>query len=163
MATLGEITETKLSDSSGPDSISFLPLLKQPDAESPRKTLILESANSFAIREGRWKLALCPGSGCAGTHCNRPTREEAWKAAIEAFGRKPTRDEAKQAPFVQLFDLEADPGEANNLAAQHPDRVVEMIKLLERDIARGRCTPGPELTNDREVDYLPGIDRFLSK
>ena len=163
MATLSDITETKLTETAGPDSISILPLMKQPDAKATRKTLILESANNFAIREGRWKLALCPGSGCAGRYGNRPTRDDAWKTALETFGRKPTREEVKQAPFVQLFDLTSDPEEALNLASQHPERVASMLQLLERDIERGRSTPGSKLKNDRKVDYLPGISKYVRR
>jgi len=35
-------------------------------------------------------------------------------------------------PAPQLYNLAADPGEQNNLAAQNPDRVTSMTATLER-------------------------------
>jgi arylsulfatase A len=67
-----------------------------------------------------------------------------------------------QAPFLQLFDLGRDPGETTNLAAKHPERVTEMIKLLETQIANGRSTPGPRLKNDRDgINYFSGVPKLI--
>jgi arylsulfatase A len=163
MRTLADLCEVETSHDAAPDSISFLPLLKDPDQPSPRNSMILQSTRAFVIRDGDWKLALCPGSGCPGHLGNRPTQAEAWKEAIAKFGRKlKNRDELMQAPFVQLFDLSHDPGETTNLAAKHPERVTEMIKLLEVQIADGRSTPGPRLKNDRDgINYFSGVPKHI--
>ncbi len=115
------------------DSFSFLPTLlgnKQP----PRPFIIHHSVNgSFAIRQGKWKLCLCPGSG--GWSVPRP--KQAWK-------------DDTLLP-VQLFDMDADPSEKTNLAKQHPDIVNRLIKTLNAAIIKGRSTPGPPQKNDTPV------------
>ncbi len=48
--------------------------------------------------------------------------------------------ETGEAPVDQLYDLESDPGETKNLAAQHPERVQAMAARLRsiRDVGRSR-------------------------
>lgn len=135
MATAAEITGASLPDNAAEDSFSFLHvLLDQVGGDRfVRERLVHHSIQgSFAIREGRWKLALCPGSG--GWSEPRPGRE------------------AKDAPPVQLFDLEQDLGETTNLAAQHPDIVARLTRQLEELIANGRSTPGARQANAVPVE-----------
>jgi arylsulfatase A len=59
--------------------------------------------------------------------------------------------------------MQADPGEQNNLHAEHPDRVSEMVALLKQLVAAGRSTPGAPQQNDTEVDIwkldtMPTVD-----
>ncbi len=161
MATFSGLTGVALPEGAGPDSISFAPLLRDPTANAPREELILQSTHAFAVRQGQWKLALCPGSGCPGTWGNLPKRDDAYRAARQAFGRAPTRDELKRAPFVQLFDLSTDPGETHNLADSHPERVAALLSILDRHIAQGRSTPGPPLPNDAPVDPFGQVPKFV--
>ena len=164
MATLAEITGSDLGDSRGVDSVSWLPLLKNPKSGPVRESMIMTSGSSFAIRKGQWKLIVDPGSGCAGTYGNRPTKDEAWAAAIETFGGKPAPADLRKAPFVQLYHMRKDPGEWNNYAANFPPRVAAMLDLLEEQIKNGRSTPGPALSNDAEVDILRSAPkRYLRK
>lgn len=158
MATLADVCGLELPEEAGADSISFLRVLKDAGAEAARESMIMKSTRSFVVREGAWKLLLCPHSGCDGRFGNKPTEQEGWKKALAAFGRLPNADDLKRAPFVQLFDLENDPTESVNLASKHPGKVRELIALLERQIAAGRSTPGPRLKNDVErVNYLGGV------
>ena len=92
-------------------------------------------AGAFAIRRGKWKLCLCKGSG--GWSAPRP-------------GKAP-----KDAPPVQLFDLEADPAEKNNLAPSHPELVAELTALMQKYVDDGRSTPGPKQANDGKTDIGP--------
>ena len=47
-------------------------------------------------------------------------------------------------------------------AAEHPEKVKELFKLIGEQIAAGRSTPGPRVTNDREgIDLFRGIPRFV--
>ena len=102
-----------------------------------RETLVSHSVDgSFAIRQGRWKLCLCGGSG-------------GWSAPREPEAKK------RGLPPVQLYDLEADPAETRNLEADHPEIVADLIARLATEVSRGRSTPGPKLANDREVTFLP--------
>ena len=106
-------------------------------ASTGRETLVSHSADgSFAIRRGRWKLCLCSGSG-------------GWSEPREPAAKR------LGLPPVQLYDLEADPAETKNLQADHPEIVAELIARLSAEVSRGRSTPGPDLTNDREVAFLP--------
>lgn len=149
MATLAEITNTGLKPGQAPDSISLLPLLNNARAMPQRTTLVLHSTQAFAFRSGQWKLLLCPGSGCAGRYGNVPPSARAWKDAVRRFGRAPrTPEEFEAAPFVQLYNLADDVSETRNEAGQHPDKVRRMIRLLRRQVANGRSTPGRRMSND---------------
>ncbi len=143
MATCAEIIGEALPDNAGEDSVSMLRLFTHPE-ESIRDHVVHHSIDGkFAIRDGEWKLVLCPGSG-GWTH---PDRE----AASEGL------------PLVQLYDLRRDPGETCNLHAQEPQRVTSMIALLKKLVSDGRSTPGRPAHNDVPVDIwkletMPGID-----
>ena len=126
----------------------------------------LASLGTRAVRDGDWKLCLSPGSGAPDEWLIEPLSEPSWKAAVAAFGRNPTREDLKAAPFVQLFNLADDPHEDRNLAASHHDRVAAMVALLERSIDGGRSTPGPPLKNDKKVvihQRLPDFIRAVVK
>jgi arylsulfatase A-like enzyme len=56
---------------------------------------------------------------------------------------------------AQLYDLAADLGETNNLAASMPEKVADMKALLEKLITDGRSTPGEPQKNDVEVVRFP--------
>jgi arylsulfatase A-like enzyme len=139
LATMADILGAKLPANAGEDSISFLPALeeKQPQEKQtgqPRTQLVSHSINgSFAIREGNWKLCLCPGSG-------------GWSAP------RPGRDDTSDSPAMQLFDLSRDPSEKQNLAESQAETVVRLTKLLEQQVANGRSTLGPRQQNTGEVD-----------
>ena len=133
MATFAELIGTPLPATAGEDSVSFLPALLGTDTAPIRDHIISQSINgNFAIRDGAWKLALCPGSG-------------GWSAP------RPGKDDQRNLPEFQLYDLATDPGETKNLVANHPERVAKMKSALEQHIARGRSTPGADQANDAEI------------
>lgn len=49
------------------------------------------------------------------------------------------------------LDLQADPAEQTNLAADNPELVNTLIKALNAAISEGRTTPGPAQENDTPV------------
>ena len=55
LATFAELTETELPDSAGPDSFSFLPVLRgeQPDDQTVRDTLVVRTRAKSGIRTVR--------------------------------------------------------------------------------------------------------------
>jgi arylsulfatase A len=135
LATFAELLGVSLPTDAGEDSVSMLPALLGTATSPIRTSLITQSMNgSFAIRDGQWKLCLCPGSG--GWSPPRP------------------QDDTSGLPAVQLYDLAADPGETTNLAEKHPDRVAAMTTMLKRDIDRGRTTPGPDQANDVPITMI---------
>ena len=144
MATCADILGEKLSDTAAEDSFSLLPLLRGED-RAVRDNVIHHSLNGkFAIRDGQWKLVLCPGSG-------------GW-----------AKDDAEAAseglPLVQLYDMKADPEEQNNLHDKYRKKVRHMIEALKNIVADGRSTSGPVQQNDTEVDIwklhtMPGVSK----
>ncbi|MBK1881273.1 arylsulfatase [Luteolibacter pohnpeiensis] len=133
MATCADLLEVKLPDNAAEDSISILPLLLGKTGEAPRRSIVHHSNNgSFAIREGSWKLELCPGSGGWGN----PTDQAAMKRGL---------------PAVQLYDLSKDISETTNVEAEHPEVVTHLRALLEQQIADGRSTPGDKQQNDAPI------------
>lgn len=112
------------------DSFSFLPILRGNDAPT-RPFLVHHSINgSFAIRQGKWKLNLCAGSG-------------GWSQPRPDKARKD-----KSLPPVQLYDLEADLGETNNLIQAKPDIADSLADLLAEAISNGRTAPGEPVSNE---------------
>jgi arylsulfatase A len=141
LATFAELLGVTLSPTAGEDSVSFLATLLGNARGAGRTSLISQSINgSFAIRDGAWKLALCPGSG-------------GWSTP------RPGRDDTSRLPPVQLFHLDRDPGEQMNLVEQNPQRVAAMQATLEETIARGRSTPGPDQKNDARIMMIKPIPR----
>ncbi len=134
MATVAEIVGTKLPDTAGEDSVSILPALEGRATAPLREAVVHHSANgSFAIRQGRWKLELCPGSG-------------GWSYP------RPGRDDQSRLPPVQLYDMTGDVGEKANVQDKHPDVVARLTRLVEKYAAEGRSTPGSPQPNTGEVD-----------
>ncbi len=131
MATVAEILQVDLPVDAAEDSISFLGSLTGGSAK--RTHLVSHSVNgSFAIRQGHWKLLLCPDSG-------------GWS------NPRPGSPAARNLPEVQLYNLSTDLGERDNVWDKEPDRVRQLRALLEKIIADGRSTPGPPQANTTPV------------
>jgi arylsulfatase A len=139
LATAAEIVGAKVDPSGGEDSVSFLPVLLGKASRPIRTSIVSQSiGGQFAVRDGDWKLCLCPGSG-------------GWSDP------RPGRSDLSTMPPIQLFNLSDDPGETNNLQAEHPDRVAKMKGMLSQIISNGRSTPGPVLQNDAEIVMIKPI------
>jgi arylsulfatase A-like enzyme len=146
LATFAEALGVPVPAGAGEDSVSFLPALLGKEGPA-RSSIVSQSINgSFAIRDGQWKLALCPGSG-------------GWSAP------KPGSKEEKGLPEFQLYDLATDPGERTNLVAREPERVATMKAALQAAIDQGRTTPGPAAANDVRVVLVkkPGAKKLQDK
>jgi arylsulfatase A len=133
MATLADLLSIPLPANAAEDSFSILPVLLGKDSSPVHEAVVHHSIDGrFAIRQGRWKLALCSGSGGWGSPKDAAAREQG-------------------LPDHQLYDLVADPGETRNLYLEHPEVAEALKALLQRWIADGRSTPGPRQANDVEV------------
>lgn len=126
MATCAVLAGAELPADAGEDSVSFLPALEGKEIETTRKGIVHHSIKGhFAYREGKWKLVLSKTSG--GFRTSKP---------------------AKGAPKGQLYDLEADPGEAKNLFDAQPEVVERLLAQLETYVEQGRSNAGPKVPND---------------
>jgi arylsulfatase A-like enzyme len=113
LATFAALTGQKLPSGAGPDSVNVLSAwLGEPGAKG-RDHLVLQNNNQapLALRQGDWMLI------------------------EKGLGRQPRaarKQATKELPGHELYQLAADPGQTNNLAAQQPERVAEMTARLER-------------------------------
>ncbi|MCF7854630.1 MAG: arylsulfatase [Candidatus Pacebacteria bacterium] len=139
MRTCAAIVDDRLPANAGEDSFNILPALVGDDYERPlRPGTVLHSINgSFAIREGNWKLEMCPGSG-------------GWSEP------RPDSDEVVGLPPIQLYDLAADVGETTNVCDDHPEVVNRLRAMLIKYIREGRSTPG-ETQDNEAVDNWPQL------
>lgn len=128
MATFASVTGYKLADNEGEDSYNILPLLTDPACgQTIREATVHHSIDgSFAIRQGKWKLLLSSYSG-------------GWS--------EPKKAQADKHMF-QLYDLEKDPGETQNLYLTYPEIAGNMQALVTKYIKEGRSTPGATQKND---------------
>jgi len=143
MATCAALTGQTLPDDAGEDSYNILPALLGQGGEKPiREATVHHSINgSFSIRQGRWKLELCPGSG--------------------GWSRPRPRDAAKmKLPPVQLYDLSCDIGERTNVYDKYPEVVERLKNLLRRYVLEGRSTPGAPQPYVRPKRW-PQVDRWI--
>ena len=136
LATCAELTGQKLADDEGEDSFSILPALLGTSEQPIHDAVIHHSiAGKFAIRQGKWKLELTPGSG-------------GWSGPKDKDARK------QGLPEYQLYDMEKDLGETTNLVDQYPEKVGQLLTLLKKQVADGRSTPGAPQKNDAEIDLF---------
>lgn len=113
LATFAELIGAPLPAGAGPDSVSFLSVLRgtQPDGEPVRKHLALESATGARmLRDGPWKFINALGSG--------------------GFSKPRTIKPTPGGPTGQLYNLDEDPGELNNRYLELPEKVAEMKAQL---------------------------------
>ena len=129
MATCAELLGVRLPDNAGEDSISNLSAWhgRSTGATLREATVHHSIDGSFSIRQGRWKLELCPGSG--GWSYPRPGKE------------------CDNLPPIQLYDLEADPGEKRNVFSENPGVVARLAEILRKYVLEGRSTPGAPQPN----------------
>jgi arylsulfatase A-like enzyme len=119
-ATCAAIAGAKLPEDAAEDSFSFLPaLLGEKLAQPIRPAIVHHSGDGmFAIRQGPWKLALGLGSG----GFTSPKRVQPNKG--DAVG--------------QLYNLEKDPQETENLYQHEQEVVKRLTALLDRYREEGR-------------------------
>ena len=124
LKTCAAINDVNLTSLAGEDSYNILPALVGDNLDSPiREATIATAGNgAFSVRQGRWKLELTGSTGGYGNIAEEEVIEQG-------------------LPSVQLYDLENDIGETNNLYAEYPDVINRLTALLEGYRASGRSTP----------------------
>jgi len=135
MATAADITGFSLPDEGAEDSISLLPDMLGKSNKPLREAVVHHSINgSFSIRQGKWKLEFCPGSG-------------GWSEPVPAKARR------LGLPPLQLYDLSVDVAERKNVYAEYPDVVKKLTLLMEKYVEEGRSTPGTAQRNNVTVNW----------
>ena len=132
MATFAEIVDVKLPNEAAEDSLNFLPVLLGKDQGKPVREYTLHQtiSLSMAIRRGNWKYLDHKGSG--GSNYGR---DGEWGLKQYALP-----DKAPDAPG-QLYNLQTDPGETDNLYFGQPEIVKELKAKLEEFKKSGRSVP----------------------
>jgi len=121
LATLAALIDYKLPGEAGEDSVNFLPALAGKPLDKPvREHMITTSSRGvISLYRGPWKLIPQLGSG--------------------GFISKPSKIEpAPGGPQGQLYNLERDRGERNNLWSEKPELVGELTALLQTLKESGR-------------------------
>jgi arylsulfatase A-like enzyme len=150
MASCADLLGTKLPDNAGEDSVSILPPLRGSPTGPHHEAVVHHSGNGrFSLRQGKWKVELCPGSG----GWSQPTDPQAIEQGL---------------PSVQLYDMSRDDTERVNVEEKHPEVVERLVRLLEKYVAEGRSTPGVPQKNDVRVDVWkqpakPSAAKLLSE
>ncbi len=138
LTTSAAILGARLPDDAGVDSVSILPDLLGTAKGGVREATVHQSIQgALAIRQGKWKLEFCPGSGGWGTPNDPQARRQ-------------------KLPEMQLYDMTRDISERHNVQAEHPEIVQRLRKLLQKYIDDGRSTPGPKQPNDLPVPIIHG-------
>jgi len=134
LATCAAITQLPLADNAGEDSYNMMPLFEQNSGFERTSTIHHSVDGEFAIRQGNWKLIMCPGSG-------------GW-----SYPRKKDLENL-DIPSYQLFNLKDDPTEESNLIEANESKAKELQALLEEIIQNGRSTAGPSQQNDQVDEW----------
>jgi arylsulfatase A len=121
VATFADYFGVKLPKNAAEDSFSFLgPLLDQKDQQIRRTAMVNDSfTGMLSIRQGPWKLIEGQGGG----------------------GAKSSTTVDPELPPAQLYHLENDLKESENLYESSPAKVKELRALLNKYHSEGRSAP----------------------
>lgn len=124
LASFATLTGTELPDTAAQDSINVLPALLGGTADrTGRVPMITHSMDgNFAVRQGRWKYIE-----------GKPTHP--WKGNLAMM---------REGEHAQLYDMQADIGEQNDLLARYPERAKAMQAEIDRQREQGFSRPGAD-------------------
>ena len=128
------------------DGVSLLPLLRNPAATWPDRTLFFQwdsgqtprRGHAFTVLNEQWKLVQPTGMDDIHQRHIRDMYTEL--CALQERGTR-TID---GPPRYELYNMAHDPGENHDLAAAHPDLVAKMKQQYEAwfdDVWRDGCRP----------------------
>lgn len=117
-ATFAAFTGQKFESKTSPDSRNMLPALLG-ESRQGREHLV-EHSGGLAVRQGEWKFI--------------PPRPGPKRAQF-------TDAETGNDPRAQLYNLASDPAEMKNLASDQPEKMKELVALLEAEKAKGMEAP----------------------
>jgi arylsulfatase A-like enzyme len=126
MATCADIVGIELPSDAGQDSYSIVPALEGCTGSAPVREAVIHhsGAGMFSVRQGKWKLILGLGSG--------------------GFSEPRQVDPSPTGPQGQLYNMDDDRAEAENLWRSHPQVVRELTALLRAYQHFGCSRPGAQ-------------------
>ncbi len=129
MATVAALTGQELPRGAAVDSLNQLPVILERSRQAPRTVEIEQGiSGSMAIRQFNWKyIPSNAGEAASGMGSGANPKDPRFASAVI---REPL-----------LFNLTADPGETENLAARHPEKLAQMSALLQAIKSNGRSRP----------------------
>ncbi|QDV19402.1 Arylsulfatase [Gimesia panareensis] len=129
LATSADLVGAKLPAEGAEDSLSFSSALRGTANPQPRTTLVNHSNfGEFAYRDGPWKLVYKLGA-----------------RNLEKSRGKPT--------IIELYNLETDIAEEQDLAPSRPEVVKRMTADLQALIDRGSSRPDQQSRNDGKITF----------
>lgn len=135
IATVAALTGAELKAGQGRDSVNVLPALIGNPTKPLRDHIVLAPSKPthLAVRKGKWMYIGAQGSG-GFTAAKRGAHAFGGPAAITYAGYTNSDIEKgrikKAAPPGQLYDLQNDLKQTQNLYRQHPEVVEELSSLL---------------------------------
>lgn len=111
LASFAELLDIKLAHDQAPDSQNNLDAFLGEDKNG--LTEMVEEARNLALRSGHWKYVMASSKNKEATNANEG----------------------------ELYNLESDVAEENNLIKEHPQKAAEMHERLENIISQGRIRP----------------------
>jgi arylsulfatase A len=141
-ATCAELFGKELPDDVAEDSFSFLSTILSKSSKPHRDHVVSHSVGGeFAYTEGPWKFVY----------------------RNEFANRNQSRGKPR---IVELYNLDDDIAEANNLVEKEPEIAKHLSDRLRAVIARGTSRDGPDQSNDTKVNidftqklrWAPAID-----
>jgi arylsulfatase A-like enzyme len=116
LSSLADLTGQQVPAEAAPDSFDVLPALL--GRSDKARNQVVEHADALSLIVGDWKV-IEPKAG----------------------PKRIADNETGDGPRAQLYDIAKDPGEENDLAAQYPGKVKDMLARLEHIRASGRSRP----------------------
>ncbi|MGQ8336239.1 sulfatase family protein [Sunxiuqinia sp. A32] len=122
IATFADLTGQQLPENGAEDSFSFMGVLNG-DLNTPTRdhVIYLSSAGKLALKQGEWKYIDCLGSG--------------------GFTSPSKLMPVKNGVNGQLYNMDNDSLESNNLILHETERKKEMSGLLQKYVEEGRSRP----------------------
>lgn len=123
------------------DGVSLVSLWKGKEIESPRDNVLFYYGNNNlnGVRKGNWKLVL----------------PHTWKSyeTVPGYDGEGGKRVGKRLREPELYNLSRDPGERYNVIEAHPDKVAELMLVVEAARAElGDLNVGiPKGTGSREI------------